>query len=146
MKRGINMFKVVENYTELEQAYDIRKKVFVNEQGVPVENELDNYEEVATHIIGYDTDNSPIATARFRPFGEGVKIERVAVIKEQRKSGIGKVLMRFIEQVAQQSGYEKLILNAQIQAQPFYDNLGYSPIGEIFMEENIEHIKMTKPL
>lgn len=140
------MFKVVENHTELEQAYDIRKKVFVNEQGVPVENELDNYEEVATHIIGYDMDNIPIATARFRPFDEGVKIERVAVIKEQRKSGIGKVLMCFIEQVAQQSGYEKLILNAQIQAQPFYDNLGYTPIGEIFMEENIEHIKMTKSL
>jgi predicted GNAT family N-acyltransferase len=140
------MFKVVENHTELEQAFDIRKKVFVHEQGVPVENELDNYEEVATHIIGYDTHYTPIVTARFRPFNEGVKVERVAVLKEYRKTGVGKDLMQFIEHVAQHSGYEKLILNAQIQAQPFYDNLGFSPIGNIFMEENIEHIKMTKSL
>lgn len=140
------MFKVVQNHTELEQAFDIRRKVFVNEQGVPLENELDNYEEVATHVIGYDTNNTPIAVARFRPFNDGVKVERVAVMKEQRKTGIGKDLMQFIEQTAQNLGYDKLILNAQIQAQRFYDNLGYSPIGEIFMEENIKHIKMTKSL
>ncbi|MDU9417332.1 GNAT family N-acetyltransferase [Staphylococcus lloydii] len=140
------MFKVVQNHTELEQAFDIRRKVFVNEQGVPLENELDNYEEVATHVIGYDTNNTPIAAARFRPFNDGVKVERVAVMKEQRKTGIGKDLMQFIEQTAQNLGYDKLILNAQIQAQRFYDNLGYSPIGEIFMEENIKHIKMTKSL
>lgn len=140
------MFKIVKNSTELEQAFKIRQEVFVTEQGVPLENELDNYEEVATHIIGYDNENMPIATARFRPYDNGVKVERVAVLSNQRKTGTGKSLMLFIQQAAQELGYNELILNAQTQAQHFYERLGYSPIGDVFMEENIEHIKMTKSL
>ncbi|MBF7017456.1 GNAT family N-acetyltransferase [Staphylococcus durrellii] len=140
------MFKIVENDKELEQAFEIRKEIFVKEQGVPTENEIDSYEQIATHVIGYNDNNTPIATARFRPYDNGVKVERVAVLSNQRKSGIGKSLMLFIEQAAQSLGYNILILNAQIHAQPFYDRLGYEPEGDIFMEENIKHIKMTKSL
>ncbi|KRG08943.1 GNAT family N-acetyltransferase [Staphylococcus sp. NAM3COL9] len=138
------MFKIVTTPSMMEDAYNVRKQVFVQEQGVPLKNEIDQYEPIATHIVGYDENNLPFATGRFRSFDNGVKIERVAIIASHRKSGYGKLLMRFIEDVAKNQGYHSLILNAQCHAQTFYESLEYNPFGKIFIEENIEHIAMEK--
>ncbi|WP_375794133.1 GNAT family N-acetyltransferase, partial [Staphylococcus aureus] len=82
------------NQQMLEDCFSIRKKVFVEEQGVPEENEIDDYESISVHLIGYDQHNQPIATARIRPINETlVKIERVAVVKSYRGTGIGRKLM-----------------------------------------------------
>lgn len=140
------MFNIVTTPTMMEDALQIRKDVFVKEQGVPLENEIDQFEEVATHVIGYDSDHIPFATGRFRPIIDGVKIERVAVIASHRKYGYGQLLMQFLESCAKQQGYSKLTLNAQCHAKLFYEALGYKSIGDTFMEENIEHIVMTKEI
>ncbi|WP_270915196.1 GNAT family N-acetyltransferase [Staphylococcus saprophyticus] len=138
------MFNIVTTPKMMDDALEIRKEVFVKEQGVPLENEIDQFEDVATHVIGYGSNHIPFATGRFRPVNDSVKIERVAVRATHRKSGYGQLLMQFLETSARQQGYSKLALNAQYHAKSFYEALGYKSIGDIFMEENIEHIAMTK--
>ncbi|EHJ08470.1 GNAT family N-acetyltransferase [Staphylococcus simiae] len=138
------MFNQVINAAMLQDCFKIREEVFVNEQGVPLEHEIDNYEDSSTHLIGYEND-IPFATLRLRPIDEQTaKIERVAVLKQYRGQGQGQALMIAIEKIAQQLNYKTLILNAQIQAQDFYKSLNYETHGKVFLEEGIEHIKMSK--
>lgn len=137
------MFKEVINQSMLSDCFEIRKSVFVEEQGVPLESELDIFENTSTHIIGYYNDH-PFACARFRPYEDGIKVERVAILKPYRNKGFGKTLMNTIESIAKRKHHHKLILNAQLQAKPFYEKLGYVSIGLPFQEENIVHIKMYK--
>lgn len=88
------MFSKVNNQEMLEDCFYIRKKVFVEEQGVPEESEIDEYESESIHLIGYDNEQ-PVATARIRPINETtVKIERVAVIKSHRGQGIVECLCK----------------------------------------------------
>lgn len=82
------MFEIVTTQNMMEEAHNIRKKVFVEEQGVPLENEIDQYETIATHVIGYDQNNVPFATGRLRPIANGVKVERVAILASHRKKGM----------------------------------------------------------
>lgn len=140
------MYKIAKSKKELNDCFELRKEVFVDEQNVPQENEFDEYEDEATHIIVYDVNHRPIAAARYRSYQNKAKIERVVVVKDQRMHGIGRKLMQFIEKEAQKDGFKEAILNGQIQAQPFYESLGYHPQGEIFLEEAIEHIEMQKQL
>lgn len=137
------MFKEVINHSMLSDCFEIRKSVFVEEQGVPLENELDAFENTSTHIIGYH-DHRPFAYARFRSYEDGIKVERVAILKPYRNKGFGKKLMKTIEHIAKRKHHHKLILNAQLQAKQFYEKLGYISIGLPFQEENITHIKMYK--
>lgn len=140
------MFKKVTDPSMLEESFKIRKTVFVEEQGVPDENELDEYEQISTHVIGYENKEA-IAAGRIRPLKENIgKIERIAILKPYRGQGYGKKLMLAIEEIAYENGYKELVLNAQTHAQVFYELLGFEAYGEIFSEENIEHIKMKKEL
>ena len=127
----------------LSECFYIRREVFVKEQGVPLENELDSFEEESIHIIGYDkimyllhVRDLDLITTR--------KVERVAILKPYRKDGYGKTMMHAIERFAKDKGYNQLVLNAQVQAQGFYEKLGYIQTGPVFIEENIDHIKMYK--
>lgn len=140
------IFKIVNTSDMLNDAYEIRKKVFVLEQGVPLENEIDQFESSSTHVIGYDNLQSPFATGRFRTYKNGAKIERVAILASHRKLGYGKSLMQFIEAAAKEADYHTLTLNTQCHAQHFYETLGYTTFGDVFLEENIEHIVMTKTI
>ncbi|AKC76631.1 MULTISPECIES: GNAT family N-acetyltransferase [Staphylococcus] len=138
------MFEIVKNKDMLSECFYIRREVFVKEQGVPLENELDSFEEESIHIIGYDKNHVPFACARFRPYNNAAKVERVAILKPYRKDGYGKTMMHAIERFAKDKGYNQLVLNAQVQAQGFYEKLGYIQTGPVFIEENIDHIKMYK--
>ncbi|AMY05261.1 GNAT family N-acetyltransferase [Staphylococcus condimenti] len=140
------MYKIADSKKELNDCFELRKEVFVDEQNVPQENEFDEFEDESTHIIVYDNDKRPLATARYRSYQGKAKIERVVVVKDQRMHGIGRRLMQFIEEAAQKDGFKEAVLNGQIQAQSFYESLGYHPQGEIFIEEEIKHIKMQKQL
>ncbi|ADC87912.1 MULTISPECIES: GNAT family N-acetyltransferase [Staphylococcus] len=140
------IFKIVTNKAMLTDCFNIRKTVFVEEQGVPLAHELDAFEDDCTHVIGYDHQGKPIACGRFRNDNTSVKVERIAVIKSYRRTGVGKKLMLAIEQFIHEQGYSYVTLHAQIHAKPFYKLLGYSTVGQPFMEEQIEHIKMEKYL
>ncbi|MEH7085272.1 GNAT family N-acetyltransferase [Neobacillus drentensis] len=137
--------KIVENQKELEDAYFIRKTVFVEEQAVPLEEEIDAYENDAKHFVLYH-EGSPVGAGRFR-FVDGYgKVERICVLKEARKTGAGKAIMNTIENYAREKEIHKLKLNAQTQAIPFYSGLGYEVVSEEFMDAGIPHKTMVKKL
>lgn len=122
--------------------FQIRVEVFVQEQNVPLEEERDEFDETALHFLARH-EQKPAGTARvlLKPGGIA-KITRVAVKKSARGLGIGAALMRHIE--ANVAAEEKFILDAQTQALPFYQSLGYEAAGEEFMEAGIPHFRMSK--
>ncbi|WP_462409933.1 GNAT family N-acetyltransferase [Neobacillus sp. Marseille-QA0830] len=135
--------KIVENNTELEDAYSIRRTVFVEEQNVPIEEEIDQYEDDAIHFVMYD-NGAPVAAGRFRNVDGYGKVERICVLKDARKLGAGKAVMDKIEAFAQENGFHKLKLNAQTHAIPFYARLGYEIVSEEFLDAGIPHKTMVK--
>ncbi|WP_040204570.1 GNAT family N-acetyltransferase [Neobacillus jeddahensis] len=137
--------KVVENEKEREDAYTVRKIVFVEEQNVPLEEEIDQFEEEATHFVMYqDEIKKAVAAGRFRVVDGYGKVERICVLKEARKLGAGKAMMEAIEHYAQTQGLHKLKLNAQTHAIPFYSSLGYEVVSEEFLDAGIPHKTMLK--
>ncbi|WP_220184198.1 GNAT family N-acetyltransferase [Thermoactinomyces mirandus] len=132
--------------SDLNHVFSIRTKVFVEEQNVPKDLEIDEWEEKSTHFLAWENE-LPIGTCRLRfvdPFT--AKAERVAVLKEKRKTGAGKLLMQTLENVARQKGARKILLYAQVRVIPFYKKLGYEPFGTPFDDAGIPHMKMEKSL
>jgi predicted GNAT family N-acyltransferase len=122
-------------------AFDIRRKVFVEEQHVSREEEYDEFEKTSTHYLVY-ADETPVGTARWRKTEGGIKLERFAVLKEYRNSGAGSaVLKKVLEDVIPLK--EKIYLNAQITALNFYLKAGFVIEGDEFAEANIRHYKMV---
>lgn len=137
--------KIVESNQELNDAYFVRRTVFINEQNVPEEEEIDHLESESTHFVLYH-EGAPIGAGRFRVVDDYGKVERICVLKEARKTGAGKKIMSGIENYAQKLGIYKLKLNAQTHAIPFYAGLGYEIISEEFMDAGIPHHTMLKYL
>jgi predicted GNAT family N-acyltransferase len=142
------IIKQVVNEPEKQDALAVRKIVFVEEQKVPVEIEIDEFDEDSStiHFVGY-YNGEPVAASRLRRYAKNIgKAERVAVLATVRMLGIGAMLMERMEQIAQGLGFQKIKLNAQLQAVPFYARLGYIEHGNTFMDAGIEHIAMEKEL
>ena len=126
---------------------DLRVSVFVNEQGVPRENEFDEYDLVCPQLVIF-LDGEPAATGRYIPYGEKtVKIGRIAVRKDLRGKGLGEKLVAELLRGAKESGAQKVALGAQTHAVGFYEKCGFVLTGEPeYMEENIPHLNMYKDL
>ncbi|KGP90690.1 acetyltransferase [Pontibacillus chungwhensis BH030062] len=135
----------VTNDQQLEDAYSVRKIVFVEEQNVSIEEEMDEFDQVATHFVGYEEDQ-PISASRLRFVGEYAKLERICMIKSSRGQGLGKQMILHMEGHAKDKGYLKSKLNAQTQALGFYESLGYRVVSEEFMDAGIPHVTMIKDL
>lgn len=136
----------VETDAEREDALAVRHTVFVEEQGVPEDLEVDEHDPEATHFVAYD-DGTPIGAARLRAVDtETVKVERVAVLAERRGEGWGQRLMDCVEGNASRQGFETVKLHSQTHAADFYEMLGYEQVGEEFYEADIPHVEMVKPL
>ena len=143
------MIKILKNKEELELGFALRIKVFVKEQNVPIELELDekDYSENTVHI-GYFNDDKLIGVARLIDMDKDViHIGRVVIDKEYRGQGIGRELIIGCENIAQQILKRKIIieLSAQIQAEKFYESLGYNRVNDkIYLDAGIEHVDMRK--
>ncbi len=136
--------KLVTSEEEKQLAFEVRKKVFVEEQGVPLHLELDEFDKTAAHFIVQD-DNRTIAAARLREISPGIgKVERVCVLKEYRGKRLGVLIMEHVEKYAVEDGWEKLKLNAQSYAVPFYEKLGYVVTSPEFLDAYIPHRAMEK--
>lgn len=121
----------------------IRQKVFVDEQHVPLDLEIDGLDAAARHFA-VKGDGALIATCRIRLTGSAAKIERVAVLKEHRSRGIGRVLMKYILQEISKAGDIQLFkLSAQAEAVPFYEKLGFRTRGSEYMDAGIPHYDMV---
>jgi predicted GNAT family N-acyltransferase len=132
--------------SELIDHFQLRRTIFIEEQGVDERLEMDGLDDAATLIVLY-LDAQPIGCARYRVLDTAVKVERVGVLKEHRNQGLGEQLMVFIEeQILEYTDKTWMTLNAQLAAKNFYLRLGYVPIGELFEEANITHQKMMKEI
>lgn len=136
--------QVVDTDKQLQDAYSVRKTVFVEEQNVPLEEEIDQYEEDAIHFVLYDADHA-VGAGRFR-IVEGIgKVERICVLPSHRTSkGAGRLIMETIEEYAKTKEMHVLKLNSQTHAEPFYAKLGYETVSDVFMDAGIPHVTMTK--
>lgn len=142
------MQKVKIATTELhkEQGFDVRRKVFVDEQGVPVHIEMDEYDDTAIHFVGFNLEQ-PIAAGRIREIEMGIgKVERVCVLPEFRGQHVGILMMDAMEEYAQANSLFTLKLNAQSYAIPFYEKLGYNITSPEFLDAGIPHRAMEKNL
>ncbi|MEI2368155.1 GNAT family N-acetyltransferase [Niallia circulans] len=137
---------IVKTDKELKDAFYVRQTVFVQEQNVPIEEEIDAYEEESVHFVLYDDDKKPIGAGRYRTFDEYGKVERICILSTNRKGGAGKAVMNKIEEYALNNGAPALKLNAQTQAIPFYSKLGYEVISDEFLDAGIPHKTMIKHL
>jgi predicted GNAT family N-acyltransferase len=137
--------QIVSNDQQLKDAYAVRKQVFVDEQHVPEEEEIDHLESEATHFVLYQ-NQKPIGAGRLRFVDEYGKVERICVLKDSRAGGAGKALMDRIESYANEKGINRLKLNAQTHAIPFYSKAGYEVVSDEFLDAGIPHKTMLKQL
>jgi ElaA protein len=133
---------------EVRAALALRHEVFVVEQGVPLEEEIDDHDETdALHLVAVEPDGRIVATARLVAEGETVKLGRVAVAAAARRRGIASRLLAEGEaRAGAQFGARRIALAAQTDALPLYERAGYAAYGARFMDAGIEHQMMEKQL
>jgi predicted GNAT family N-acyltransferase len=122
-----------------EDAQIIRFEVFVEEQKVPAELEMDDMDAVCLHAVAYDAAGTPIGTGRLLPDGH---IGRMAVRKIGRGTGIGGALLQTLMAQAKARGDRQVVLSSQTHAAPFYQRHGFTIEGDEFFEAGIAHINM----
>ncbi|MSO73046.1 MAG: GNAT family N-acetyltransferase [Rhodospirillaceae bacterium] len=121
------------------QARHIRQVVFCDEQGVAAHEEWDGKDDHCEHFLVTEAGVA-IGTARVRPYGPGIfKVERVAVLKDKRGTGAGRLIMR---EIMARLREHTVVLNAQTAVEAFYNRLGFVSEGEVFVEAGIPHIHM----
>jgi predicted GNAT family N-acyltransferase len=130
----------------LDRAWAIRRSVFIEEQHVPEEIELDADDARAFHALAAIGARA-IGCGRYVAHGtEEVKIGRMAVLPEFRGQGVGREILLFLMQTARSRGFRRAVLHAQLTAEGFYLKQGYRPVGEVFEEAGIAHRAMVSKL
>ena len=145
------MIKILNSKEEVDLGFALRIEVFVKEQNVPIELELDKKDHNKNTVhIGFFDNNKLIGVARLIDLDKDViHIGRVVIDKEYRGQGIGRELIIGCENIAQQILKRKIIieLSAQIQAENFYKSLGYNRVNDIiYLDAGIEHVDMRKEI
>lgn len=141
---------VVTTEEELRQCLSVRKEVFVDEQQVPLDLELDEFDastSACRHFLIRDGE-LPIAAARYRMYDERTaKLQRIAVRQPYRGKGIGKMMIDMMEDDICERGIASIMLDAQTHATRFYEKLGYATVSEEpFLDAGIWHVRMTKTI
>jgi predicted GNAT family N-acyltransferase len=130
---------------EVAAALALREEVFCGEQGVSLAEERDGRDEEALHLVAVD-DGIVVGTCRLLFEGTTAKLGRMAVTRTRRGLGLARALITEAEARARALGAERIVLAAQLSAQPLYDRAGYNVFGEVFLDAGIEHVMMAKPL
>jgi predicted GNAT family N-acyltransferase len=131
----------VVDYTRYKTAiHAIRTEVFVDEQKIPLELEIDDLDRISQHVLAL-CDGRPIGTGRLTPRG---RIGRVAVAQPLRRQGVGLCIMQQLLELARQNRHPEVVLSAQRHAIAFYEKLGFQREGEEFLEVGIVHVMMRK--
>jgi len=119
----------------------LRRTVFMEEQGVPPELEWDGEDADACHVIATLADGTPAGTARMLEDGH---IGRLCVLAPFRHRGIGRALLRALLERAAERGMGRVFLHAQVQALGFYQAEGFHAEGPEFLDAGIPHRYMFK--
>ena len=138
--------KFVETESELEGAINVRMRVFVVEQQIPVAEEIDEADATATHAIAL-YQGQVVGTGRLLYRDDGMaQIGRMAVDRQFRRQGVGGRILAFLEDEARAQGIGSCLLHAQEYVKAFYAGSGYVERGDLFLEADIPHIEMRKEL
>jgi predicted GNAT family N-acyltransferase len=125
-----------------DSAFLVRQDVFIEEQGVPAELELDEFDPLAIHALAYQNGGC-IGTGRLVDLGGGqTQIGRMAVLAQYRNQGIGKQILEKLTELAKSQGAKSIVLHAQVAAIPFYEKLGFRAEGIAYEEAGIPHRNM----
>ncbi len=136
----------IESPADMQRAYAIRRRVFIEEQRVPEEIEMDADDSHAFHALAI-LDGNPVGCGRMVEHSRGeVKIGRMAVLRDFRKTGIGADILRVLVDRARIRGFRKAILHAQLTAEGFYLKEGFIAVGGVFNEAGIAHRRMERDL
>ena len=140
--------KVTQAITKKDQSdcFAIRTEVFVEEQGVPKEEELVKEVQTTIHALAR-INNVPVATGRLITIdNKNAKIGSMAVKLQYRRIGIASLVLDFLEEKAREKGIQNITLEAQEYVKRFYSDRGYSERGKVFLDVGIPHVKMAKEL
>ena len=121
-------------------ASPIRFQVFVREQRVPAEIELDDMDAPSLHAVAFENEKA-IGTGRLLPDGH---IGRMAILKEWRRRGIGAAILKALIDAAERRGDREIALSAQLHAVEFYRTHGFEPVGDVYEEAGIPHQAMVR--
>lgn len=135
--------KEARSLEEIQQVFQIRIEVFVNEQKCLPSEEFDNLDAVARHYL-LSVDGEPAATGRFRKTEKGIKIERIATLAKFRGNKLATILINHLKTIAKEQFPEVnyFYLHSQQTVMPLYASLGFTPFGETFIEADIVHQAM----
>ncbi len=129
---------------DIREALALRVEVFCDEQGYSLEEELDDLDRIARHLLLIG-ENGPMATGRLYTDGQGrAQLGRIAVRKAFRGRGLGAAIVQEMEREAARLGYTVVCLSAQCRAAGFYEKQGYRPVGVPYMDGHVPHILMEK--
>jgi putative N-acetyltransferase (TIGR04045 family) len=133
------------NSSEVDEALELRRRVFCDEQGVTLEADQDGRDPEAVHIVAVDAGQL-VGTCRL-VFDDGIaRLGRMAVEPNLRGRGIGAHILEEAEREARAAGARRIRLHAQTDAQSLYERGGFQVQGEEFIEEGIPHVTMEKRL
>lgn len=132
------------NWNDLgRQAERLRMEVFVKEQGVPAEIEVDELDPICRHVVAVNRLGHAVATGRLISDAPSVaRIGRMAVVREMRGSKLGRQVLDKLIEAARERGDKEVVLHAQVHAQNFYARAGFVPEGDVYDEAGIDHITM----
>ena len=137
-------YKLVAGDVELQQAFEVRRQVFVREQGISEDLVFDGHDREALHMVVKDGERV-IGSARVQFLTDNqAKLERMAVLKRYRRKGIGREMLLFLDTVWKDKQVQQIIIHAQLEVVPFYKLCGFDEVGLPFREAGIKHIEMRK--
>ena len=139
------MIEIIEvtDKQNLEKVFAIREKVFVEEQNVSRADEYDEFENTAHHYLAL-CDGKPCGAARWRITGNGVKLERFAVLADYRNNNVGsQLLSKLLADIKARTTQGAIYLHAQLPAMNLYRRAGFEKQGALFLECDIKHYKMV---
>lgn len=131
---------------ERDAALRVRVAVFVEEQGIPREEELDEADASAVHCVAYDPDAVPVGAGRLLLSDGYARIGRMAVLSSHRGHGLGRAILDVLECEGAARGVGEFRLSAQLHAARFYERAGYACTGDVYDEVGIPHVAMVKRL
>jgi len=137
--------RVASSSSEIDEALELRRRVFVGQQGVTLEADRDGLDPTALHVVAVSGDRI-VGTCRLVFDGDLARLGRMAVDDGYRGRGIGAEILEEAEQQARAAGSERIRLHAQLSARSLYERGGFEVQGEEFMEEGIPHLTMEKRL
>ena len=128
---------------DAEQVHAIRQQVFVVEQGIDPALEWTGDADQFRSILAFDADQNPIGTGRVKVAAATATIGRMAVLKDWRRAGVGTAILSRLIEIGKADGADKFELSAQVSAIDFYQKLGFIASGDVYLDADIKHRKMT---